>query len=275
MNLGTIGKLKKLFLVLCIACFAIGIIAVPACDRSSSSFSYDPTEDYTNITWPTRGLATMLPEPPSLFGEINNDSSNYFSAELGGVSEEEFLSYVAACEEKGFTEDYSRSSSAYFAENLEGYQLSLRYNDDDTYMSVSLNAPSDSEADSGEVDEGDTAEDTVNEQEASEESPETPASEDSPNQDTSSSDGSLVTPSFKEAMDSYEAFFDEYIAFMKKYEDSANYSPEMLEDFSSYMDQYAETMEKLDAIDENTLSPADHAYYTEVMTRINQKLLDV
>ena len=32
-------------------------------------------------------------------------------------------------------------------------------------------------------------------------------------------------------------------------------------------------MEKLDAIDESRLSPADDAYYIEVMTRIEVKLL--
>ncbi len=37
--------------------------------------------------------------------------------------------------------------------------------------------------------------------------------------------------------------------------------------------QYTGTMEKLDAIDESKLSPADDAYYIEVMARIEVKLL--
>ena len=39
------------------------------------------------------------------------------------------------------------------------------------------------------------------------------------------------------------------------------------------MAQYTETMEKLEAIDERKLSPADDAYYIEVMARIEVKLL--
>lgn len=34
-------------------------------------------------------------------------------------------------------------------------------------------------------------------------------------------------------------------------------------------------MEKLDEIDEGSLSTADALYYTEVMARINQKLMSV
>lgn len=88
------------------------------------------------------------------------------------------------------------------------------------------------------------------------------------------SNANEVTPEFKEAMDSYEAFFDEYAEFMKKYSESDNPTA-MLGDYSSMMTRYAETMEKLDEIDEDSLSAADALYYTEVMARINQKLMSV
>lgn len=81
-----------------------------------------------------------------------------------------------------------------------------------------------------------------------------------------------IRPEFKEAMDSYEAFFDEYIEFMETYE-SSNNSMEMLLDYTKYMAQYAETMEKLDEIGEEEMSDEELAYYTETMLRINEKLL--
>ena len=81
-----------------------------------------------------------------------------------------------------------------------------------------------------------------------------------------------VSPEFKATMDSYEAFFDEYIDFMKAMsEDPTNMT--MLLRYTAMMAQYAETMEKLDAIDESKLSPADDAYYIEVMARIEVKLM--
>lgn len=79
---------------------------------------------------------------------------------------------------------------------------------------------------------------------------------------------------FKTAMDGYEAFFDEYCAFMKKYQTSGD-SLDMLNEYMHFMSQYTETMEKLDDIGDEELNDAELAYYTQVMTRINQKLLEV
>ena len=45
-------------------------------------------------------------------------------------------------------------------------------------------------------------------------------------------------------MDSYEAFFDEYVEFMKKYKDSDD-PTSMLADYADYMAKYADAMEKL------------------------------
>ena len=82
-----------------------------------------------------------------------------------------------------------------------------------------------------------------------------------------------VTPEFKAAMDSYEAFFDEYCEFMKAMNDDPT-DFTMLLKYADMMSRYADTMEKLDAIDEDELSLADDAYYIEVMARINVKLLE-
>ena len=45
----------------------------------------------------------------------------------------------------------------------------------------------------------------------------------------------------------------------------------MTSDLTDYMNQYTETMEKMNSIDENELSSADLAYYSEVNLRISQK----
>lgn len=81
-----------------------------------------------------------------------------------------------------------------------------------------------------------------------------------------------IRPEFKEAMDSYEAFFDEYIEFLESYD--AN-DMSMLLEYTSFLSQYNETMGKLEDIDESELSPEEDAYYLEVMLRIDQKLITV
>ena len=81
-----------------------------------------------------------------------------------------------------------------------------------------------------------------------------------------------VSPEFKATMDSYEAFFDEFIVFLKAMSEDSDGTAALL-NYAAMMMQYAETVEKLDAIDESRLSPADDAYYIEVMARIEVKLL--
>ena len=76
-------------------------------------------------------------------------------------------------------------------------------------------------------------------------------------------------------MDSYEAFFDEYIAFMDKYEESTDYTPEMLDDFNTYMERYTDMTAKMNEVDTGALSPADLAYYHEVNARVYEKLYDL
>ena len=94
----------------------------------------------------------------------------------------------------------------------------------------------------------------------------------SPETDSSQTDG--IRPEFKEAMDSYEAFFDEYVDFMEKYEDSDDVLG-MLDEYSDYLTKYADYMEKLDDVDTNNLSAADAAYYAEVSARITKKLAGI
>lgn len=82
-----------------------------------------------------------------------------------------------------------------------------------------------------------------------------------------------IRPEFKEAMDSYEAFFDEYIAFMKKYDESSN-AASMLTDYTNYMTKYADIMNKMSALQNSEMSTAESTYYIDVTARINKKLIE-
>ncbi len=81
-------------------------------------------------------------------------------------------------------------------------------------------------------------------------------------------------PEFKEAMDSYEDFFDEYCEFMKKYSESDN-ALGMLADYTAFMAEYAKAMGELEDLENEEMNEAETAYYTEVMARINAKLLNI
>ncbi len=85
--------------------------------------------------------------------------------------------------------------------------------------------------------------------------------------------GDIIRPDVKEAIDSYEAFIDEYCEFMKKYASSDN--PLMLmSEYMDYLQELTEMGEKFDNMDESDWTAAETAYYTEVLLRCQKKLLD-
>lgn len=83
-----------------------------------------------------------------------------------------------------------------------------------------------------------------------------------------------IRPEFKEAMDSYEEFFDEYVEIMKKFEEDPS-DISFLADYAQYMAQYAEMMQKLEAWESEDLNAAETAYYVDVQARITKKLMEV
>lgn len=83
-----------------------------------------------------------------------------------------------------------------------------------------------------------------------------------------------ISPEFRESMDGYEAFFDEYVEYMKKAaEDPTN--TEVLMGMSDMITKGNEMRSEFDAIADEDLSVAEKAYYLEVQARIMAKLSEV
>lgn len=83
-----------------------------------------------------------------------------------------------------------------------------------------------------------------------------------------------IRPEFKEAMDSYEAFYTEYCEFMKEY----NENPTDLTLLAKYADMLvkAEEMnEAFEAWNEDELSNEELKYYLDVNNRVMKMLVDV
>lgn len=79
---------------------------------------------------------------------------------------------------------------------------------------------------------------------------------------------------FYELMDYYEAFFDEYVEFMKDLDDDSLSDLGVLTRYTEFMTKYTQYLEELDEIDEEELSDKELAYYLEVNLRIQKKLLE-
>lgn len=198
------------------------------------------------ISWPAAGAGSLVPAPASTTGKIDSDSSTFFLAYVGETNAEAFASYVDACSGAGFNVDYDRGDTWYSADNADGVSLRVEYRGFNTMM-VRVDAPDDVEAT-------------------------TPPTEAPATSDGSSAGGSS---DFRATMDAYEAFMNEYCDFMETYSSDSSNIVAMATDYADMMSRYEDAMEQIDTIDENSLSADDLAYYTEVMGRVNARLLEI
>ncbi len=206
--------------------------------------------------WPDSDIAKLLPEPESSYGKIEWEAEHGFVIYVGNTTKLEYKDYVDAVYALGFTVDYDKGDDYFYANNADGYSVSLKYEGFNT-MFVRIDEPEEDNSGNNSDDTGDNNNNDADN-----------------NNDNSGGLVNGMRPEFKEAMDSYEEFFDEYCEFMKKYNSSSDPSS-MIGDYLSFMSRYTETMAKLDAINDDELNYVELAYYTEVMARINQKLLEI
>ena len=234
---------KRLMMVMCCGIMILGNLS--GCNAMKTK--------ETEYHWPTSTLVKSLPVPESKYGEIVLDAEDSFEIDVFNTSKSQFADYINACKENGFNVDYYGTEDSYDAENKDGYTLSLSYDKRKKTMNIDIY-------------------DLENAKDTSKDSSKTDKKE--KKKTSSKKKDGAVDADFKKMMDSYEDFFDEYIEFMKKYENSDDVAG-MLNDYADYMTKYADYMQKLNDVDTDNLSTADAAYYTKVQARIVKKLAEI
>ena len=89
-----------------------------------------------------------------------------------------------------------------------------------------------------------------------------------------SNSASGMSKEFKDAMDSYEKFMNEYVEFMKKY----NSNPSdigLLAKYPNYLKNYNDMYSKFEEWENEDLNSVEMAYYFDVQSRVSKKLLEV
>ena len=215
------------------------------------------------IDFPTSGPGAKLPKISSALGKIENDSSKSFSARLCGITADEFKNYVSQCETAGFTVDYTKNTQEFRASDVDGYKLTISY-DSSKHMEISITAPKTTNA-TQPVTQATAAPATI---------PATEATQTTTAQ-TGSASVNGMRPEFKKAMDSYEAFIDEYCAFMTKYDSNEGSALTMAIDYAKYIAKYAEMAHDFDAWEDDDLNDTELSYYIQVQSRVLQKLAAV
>ncbi|MBT1174643.1 permease [Bifidobacterium sp. LC6] len=244
---------------------SIGVVRAGAkSEADDAAFKESMKVTCEAYSWPSSDLVAQLPQPQATKGKINTESSSLFSISVCDTDAAQYEAYVKSLQEKGFTVEYSKSEDAFTAKNEAGYRVHASVNEYNTnVMDVSIYPPQDSSSDSSTDDSANT---------------------DSNSSDGSSTDSSTSTDSnastgtsdsdFKAAMDSYEKTMNDYVDFMNKY-NSEGKPVSMLVDYTKWMKQYNDTMQKFDALNDGSLTDEELQYYIEVQTRVNEKLSTV
>ena len=226
---------------------------------ADASIRLEAPMEMTTITWPTSAAGKQLPTPKSTTGKFSYEYDDNFFVYVGNTSKTDYAEYVNACSEKGFNVDYSNGDDYYYADNSEGWHVDIRYVGNNV-MSINIDAQSEAEnkdTTTPSIDSSTQTSDTT---------------EKEPDKDTSNNSG--LNPDFKAAMDSYENFMDEYVAFMKKYKANPS-DPSLLTDYADYMSKYADIVEDFEKWEDKEMNAAETAYYIDVQTRVSKKLLEV
>lgn len=213
--------------------------------------------EMSEISWPASKAGNQLPVPESTVGKFSSEHDEDFFVYIGNTSKESYNNYVKACSEKGFTVDYDKGDDYYTAKNSEGWRVSIKYEGFDI-MSIDIDKPSSSSTDNAVTAPA---------------APETEkAAEENKANDTQLVNG--MRKDFKEAMDSYEAFMNEYVEFVKKYQSNPN-DAKLLADYAKYMSKYTDMCDKFDKWENQNLNATEQAYYIDVQARVSKKLLEV
>ena len=91
------------------------------------SINIDAPMEMSQIQWPNSDVAKLLPVPKSNIGSISWENSGGFVIYIGNTTKTEYNEYVNACSAKGFNVDYNKGDDYYYADNADGYHVSLRY----------------------------------------------------------------------------------------------------------------------------------------------------
>lgn len=243
------------FIVLCII-VVLGLFGKIAGNKSDSD------DKYEEFKWSSFSLHDKLPEPKSKIGKYVFDNSDSLSVTVAETEKSDYKDYVEKCEtEFGFSIDKLKTDTSFTASNNDKYTLTVIFNDSENEMSISLIAKI--EDDKDDISSTEKTTETEKKQ------------EETSTKETEKEDDGLVNgmhKDFKEAMDSYEAFYDSYIDFMKSY-DSGDLT--MLAKYTEFLSNTAEMDKKFAKWESEDLNDKETAYYLEVQTRVNKKLLDV
>lgn len=138
---GALGKeYKALAIGVLIVMLITAMLCMLGCSNKNSKEAEEEKRVYTEFTWPKSEIAKLIPEPESHIGHIEWEAEYGFVIYVAETDQQAFAKYVDACWDRGFNVDYRRDDTYFYADNADGYHVSLRLDDNDV-MFIRLDNP--------------------------------------------------------------------------------------------------------------------------------------
>ena len=141
--------MKKVIAIIASLIFAFSLMACGSTVNVQTGevdvTKFPEATSYDRFDWPEFGISEKIPSPTwSNRGEIRCDTDNYFGVDIGYSTKANFDSYVKACYDAGFSENYFNNETVlgdlYAADNTEGYHISVIYRTKNV-MSIEVFSP--------------------------------------------------------------------------------------------------------------------------------------
>ncbi len=109
----------------------------------------------STFEWPNSDIAKLLPKPSSNYGKIEWESEEGFVIYVGNTTQAGYQNYVHAVSNRGFILNCNQGDYFYYAENLDGYSINLKYEGFDI-MFIQIDDSNDEESsDTSDIPNGD------------------------------------------------------------------------------------------------------------------------
>lgn len=277
---------------LCVLLFGMCLVSMSACGNNTASNNLDKhitSDDKIDMIDDIKAepkseqeadqneldleeLKLMVPDAAEYFketGEVFSDSYVNFEGDAYCIfrvydswNDDEWNAYKQAVIDAGFSNiryDTEESFSAWTEDSKFYFSFSIGEDQDRKCIYINASRDKDTQRDYQALDEKSSA--AVSED-----------NNEDANVDTELVDG--MRPEFKEAMDSYEAFYDEYCDIMKKYAENPT-DLDLLTSYTDMLKKVTEMSEKFEAWEDNEMNDTEMKYYFDVNNRVTKKLLDV
>lgn len=109
-------------------------------DYSSKKYSAE-AETEVACQWTQTELGNKIPKPDVKVIESGRDDEKIFMFDAYGLSLEQFNAYIAECKSLGYTVEPRSFEGFYSADNADGYNVYLHYDENDYSMSGTIKAP--------------------------------------------------------------------------------------------------------------------------------------